>query len=157
VTTIEGLGLELNVSAAQFLDGLAEGMLLIPYCAVCGNHRPPWVLECPVDYRHATAWRDAGDEITLWSWTTYWHRYPISRPLAVPYIVAQVLLVGGVRLNGQLIDADSTSLQQGTPLAFAPIQDRGRVYPAFSLSMSRSNREEGVRENSSRPGPTRLL
>jgi uncharacterized protein len=131
MTTIEGMGLELNVSAARFRDGLADGLLLIPRCDACGTHRSPWVLECPADYRHATVWREAGDEITLWSWATYWHRYPISRSLAVPYTVAQVLLVGGVRLNGQLIQADPKSLQQGIPLVFDPIRDRGRVYPAF--------------------------
>src|SRR5580765_63644 len=99
MTTASSLGLIPNVSAPEYLEGLAAGHLVLPYCTRCGSARPPWIVACPDGDDHATEWRRATGEGTLWTWVTYHRQYPIARSMTVPYVIAQVHLPEGIRLN----------------------------------------------------------
>ena len=133
VNPASSLGLVPNVSAPEYLEGLAAGNLVLPHCARCGNARLPWIVTCPDVHDHPTEWRRASGAGTLWTWVTYHRQYPIARSMAVPYVIAQVQLPEGIRLNAHLVGAGSTRLRQGLPVTFTPVVEEGRSYPGFAL------------------------
>ena len=128
------LGLIPNVSAPEYLDGLAAGHLVLPHCTRCGGVRLPWIVACPDGHDHPTEWRKAGGAGTLWTWVTYYRQYPIARSMAVPYVIAQVQLPEGIRLNAHLVGATSTGLRQGMRVTFEPVDEGGRTYPGFRVA-----------------------
>lgn len=134
MTSTSSLGLIPNVSAPEYLEALAAGYLVLPHCARCGGARPPWIVACPNGPDHPTEWRRASGAGTLWTWATYHRQYPIARSMAVPYVIAQVQLPEGIRLNAHLVGATSTRLRQGLPVKFTPVVEEGRTYPGFALA-----------------------
>ena len=128
------LGLVPNVSAPEYLEGLAAGHLVLPYCARCGGARLPWITTCPNGHDHPTEWRRASGVGTLWTWATYHRQYPIARAMAVPYVLAQVQLPEGIRLNVHFVGGTPTRLKQGLLMTFVPVVEEGRHYPGFALA-----------------------
>jgi uncharacterized protein len=127
------LGLVPNVAAPEYLEGLAAGYLVLPYCARCGGARLPWIVACPNGHDHSTEWQRTSGVGMLWSWVTYHRQYPISRKIAVPYVIAQVQLPEGIRLNAHLVAGASVRLRHGLPVTFKPVVEDGRHYPGFEL------------------------
>ena len=128
------LGLVPNVSAPEYLAGLAAGHLVLPHCARCEGARLPWIVTCPNGHDHPTEWRKAAGVGTLWTWVTYHREYPIARSLAVPYVIAQIQLPEGIRLNAHLIGSTSIPLRQGLPVTFQAVVEDGRHYPGFAVA-----------------------
>jgi uncharacterized OB-fold protein len=133
MTGTSSLGLVPSVAAPEYLEGLAAGYLVLPSCARCGGARLPWVVTCPDGYDHPTEWRKAIGVGTLWTWVTYHRAYPIARSLAVPYVVAQVQLPEGIRLNAHLVGGTSIRLRHGLRVTFQAVLEDGRHYPGFAL------------------------
>jgi uncharacterized OB-fold protein len=141
MTPASSLGLVPNVSAPQYLEGLASGHLVLPHCGRCGATRLPWIVICPNGHDHPTEWRPASGAGTLWTWAIYHRQYPIVRTMAAPYVIVQVQLPEGVRLNAHLVDTSSEnaspphfSLRHGLPMTFTPVETDGRYYPGFAVA-----------------------
>jgi len=54
--------------------------------------------------------------------------------MAVPYVIAQVQLPEGIRLNAHLVGDASTPLKQGLAMRFEPVVANGRHYPGFAVA-----------------------
>jgi uncharacterized OB-fold protein len=127
------LGLLPNVSAPEYLQGLADGHLVLPYCARCATHRLPWIVACPNGLDHQTEWRRVSGAGALWTWATYHRQYPIARKMTAPYVIVQVQLKEGIRLNAHLVGG-ADGLRHGVPMTFAPVVEDGRCYPGFTVA-----------------------
>jgi uncharacterized OB-fold protein len=126
-------GRDLSMASPAYVDGLAEGLLVLPFCPQCQVWSPPWISRCRRDDGHVIEWCPVTGRGLLEGWITYRKPYPLPRNLPVPYSIGHVKLDCGVRLNGEL-EPSGITLRQGLPVVFAVKPEAGRYYPAFKPS-----------------------
>jgi uncharacterized OB-fold protein len=110
-----------------------RGQLLLPRCLTCGrNFFYPTVL-CQHCHSSEWEWVPSPGEGTIYSHTAV-HR-PLGSSLPAPYVVVVVELTEGIRMMGNLLDADPDAVEigQAVRVDFAPSW-QGQVVPMFRLA-----------------------
>lgn len=100
-----------------FWEGTAAGELRVQHCPNCGRLRHPPGPMCPSCGADKQDWIVASGRGTVFSYVVHHHpKVPGKTP---PFVVALVELDEGVRMLGELIDADPASVQIGMPVQIA--------------------------------------
>lgn len=101
-----------DVLAEHFAGLIRRGLLCYPRGAITGQlyplDRAPSSVDEPID------WRDASGEASLYSFAVYHQSY--SSNFAVPYLVAHVELLEGLRFISTLIGCDDGNARIGMRL-----------------------------------------
>jgi 3-oxo-4,17-pregnadiene-20-carboxyl-CoA hydratase alpha subunit len=107
----------ISQDTAFFWEGTAEGELRIQHCPACGRLRHPPGPMCPSCGAEKQDWIVAGGRGTVFSYVVHHHpKVPGKQP---PFVVALVELEEGVRMLGELIDADPATVSIGMPVEVA--------------------------------------
>lgn len=102
-----------------FFDGAARGELLIQRCASCREWLAPGRPRCTECFGNDVQWVTASGRATLYSYAVVHQVLHPGLAGEVPYNVAQVDLVEGVRLPSRVVGVDPASLQIGMALVVA--------------------------------------
>jgi uncharacterized protein len=102
---------------AFFWAGTAAGELRIQHCPSCGRLRHPPGPMCPVCGADKQDWVVAAGIGTVFSYVV--HHAPKVPGKTLPFVVALVELDEGVRMLGELVDADPASVEIGLPVELA--------------------------------------
>ena len=102
---------------AFFWEGTAAGELRIQHCPSCDSLRHPPGPMCPACGADKPDWVVASGRGTVFSYVV--HHHPKVPGKTLPFVVALVELAEGVRMIGELIDADPTSVSIGMPVRLA--------------------------------------
>jgi uncharacterized OB-fold protein len=108
---------------AFWLEGAAVGELRIQRCAACGVLRHPPRPMCPACNSLDWDFRKASGRGTVYSYVVY-HHQPATG-LEVPYTVLVVELEEGVRVVGNLVQADPKEVSVGMPVEVVFVADPG--------------------------------
>ena len=108
---------------AFWLEGAAVGELRIQCCAACGALRHPPRPMCPACNSVDWDFVRASGRGTVYSYVVY-HHQPATG-LEVPYAVLVVELDEGVRVVGNLVEADPDELSVGMPVEVVFVADPG--------------------------------
>lgn len=101
-----------------FWAGTRERQIRVQRCGQCGSVRFPPRAVCGACQSAAAEWVDAGTQGWLYSWTVTHRAMMVAFRDSVPYVVGVVELDGlpGIRLLGQVVNADPGSLRIGMPM-----------------------------------------
>ncbi len=102
---------------AFFWEGTAAGELRIQHCPSCDALRHPPGPMCPACSADKPDWIVASGRGTVFSYVV--HHHPKVPGKTLPFVVALVELEEGVRMIGELIDADPSSVSIGMPVRLA--------------------------------------
>lgn len=112
---------------APFWDGTDADRILIKLCGDCGHHHWPPRVGCPHCGSDAVDWIEAPQRGKVFSWTVVHRSQTPGFEAEIPYAVLLVELEGlqGVRLIGNLVDGDVTTLVADLPVeaVFTPSDD----------------------------------
>ncbi len=101
-----------DVDAAFYRAGLAEGKVLLQRCDSCGRFRFPPLPTCPYCGSRAVAIVAAAGTGRVYSWVTVRQALTPAAVSEVPYAVAVVELAEGCRVLGRLHDIDGVACEQ---------------------------------------------
>jgi uncharacterized protein len=102
---------------AFFWEGTAAGELRIQHCPACGRLRHPPGPMCPSCGAEKQDWIVASGRGTVFSYVVHHHpKVPGKQP---PFVVALVELDEGVRMLGELIDVEPSTVEIGMPVEVA--------------------------------------
>jgi len=108
-----------------FWDAARAGRLLIMACGQCGKLFHYGRVACPYCWSDRVGWREASGRAVLYTYSIV--RVNDLPPFKerLPYVVAAVDLVEGVRMMSRLVDVDERGLRMGMPLRadFVPLTD----------------------------------
>jgi uncharacterized OB-fold protein len=110
-----------NRDNAFFAEGLRAGVVLIQRCAGCGLLRNPPRPMCPACGSFEWDTVKASGRGQIYSYAVHW--YPPLPGIATPSRIVLVALEEGVRMVGNLIDADEDDLKIGAKLQAAIVAD----------------------------------
>ncbi|MDT4910979.1 MAG: 3-oxo-4,17-pregnadiene-20-carboxyl-CoA hydratase alpha subunit [Pseudonocardiales bacterium] len=102
---------------AFFWEGTAAGELRIQHCPTCGRLRHPPGPMCPSCGADKQDWVVASGRGAVFSYVV--HHHPKVPGKRLPFVVALVELEEGVRMLGELVDADPVSVSIGLPVEIA--------------------------------------
>jgi hypothetical protein len=102
---------------AFFWEGTAAGELRIQHCPSCDSLRHPPGPMCPTCGCDKPDWVVAAGTGTVFSYVV--HHHPPVPGKALPFVVALVELDEGVRMLGELIEAEPSSVHVGMPVRLA--------------------------------------
>ncbi|MBI4182805.1 MAG: OB-fold domain-containing protein [Proteobacteria bacterium] len=97
-------------------EGAREGRLVLPYCEACARFFYPISPFCPFCLKAPVAWKPVSGRGRVSSWVVF-HKafYPYFAD-RLPYVVVQVELEEGPRVNGNLFGLDPGSIRLGLPV-----------------------------------------
>ena len=106
---------EPNADEAGFWAHCKERSLRFQSCAACGTLRHPPMPMCFRCQSCETAWKEAPEEATVYSYTVVRHAGHTAVTARLPYVVAVVefATMPGVRLITNLTDIDPTQVAIG--------------------------------------------
>jgi uncharacterized OB-fold protein len=107
----------ISLDTAFFWEGTAAGELRIQRCPQCGNLRHPPGPMCPACGADKQDWVVASGRGTVFSYVV--HHHPPVPGKAMPFVVVLVELEEGVRMLGELLDADPAAVEIGMPVRLA--------------------------------------
>jgi hypothetical protein len=99
-----------------YWDGLRAHRLLIQSCVRCGKLRFYPRPMCDACYSMECGWVEASGGGAVHSWTVTHHPFHAGFKGELPYILATVDLVEGVRVNAQVRGIDAAELRAGLPV-----------------------------------------
>jgi hypothetical protein len=102
---------------AFFWEGTAAGELRIQHCPSCDTLRHPPGPMCPSCGADKPDWVVASGIGTVFSYVV--HHHPQVPGKTLPYVVALVELEEGVRMLGELVDVDPSTVSIGLPVGLA--------------------------------------
>ena len=123
---------EPTIDSKPYWDGLKERRLLLQQCGGCGlvRHYPRPM--CAACYSLEVRWIESSRQGRLHSWTEVHHPFVPGLRDELPYVMATVELEEGVRLQCQMLGAetDAAALRLDLPvkIVFREVQD-GLVLP----------------------------
>jgi uncharacterized OB-fold protein len=121
---------EPTIDSKPYWDGLKERRLLLQQCGDCGlvRHYPRPM--CAACHSLEVRWIESSRQGRLHSWTEVHHPFVPALRDEIPYVMATVELEEGVRLQCQMLGADSADLKIDLPvgIVFREVQD-GLVLP----------------------------
>jgi hypothetical protein len=116
---------------AFFWKGTAAGELRIQHCPTCDALRHPPGPMCPACGADKPDWIVASGRGTVFSYVV--HHHPQVPGKTLPFVVALVELEEGVRMIGELIDADPSAVAIDMPVRLALTKiDDGLALPSWS-------------------------
>jgi uncharacterized OB-fold protein len=123
----------ISQDTAFFWEGTAAGELRIQHCPVCGTLRHPPGPMCPSCGGDKPDYVVAAGRGTVFSYVV--HHHPRVPGRTVPFVVALVELVEGVRMLGELLDVDPQQVAIGMPVELALIRiDEQLTLPSWRPS-----------------------
>lgn len=99
-----------------FWDGCARGELLLQRCSDCGTLRHPPSPGCPHCRSARSAWTPASGRGTIYTFTVVRQALGKGWDEHVPYVVAVIELVEGVRMLSNLVNVPPEAVQIGMPV-----------------------------------------
>ena len=102
---------------AFFWEGTSAGELRVQHCPACGRLRHPPGPMCPACGADKQDWVVASGRGTVFSYVV--HHHPPVPGKRLPFVVALVELDEGVRMLGELVDADPADVRIGMPVEVA--------------------------------------
>ncbi|WP_083896216.1 Zn-ribbon domain-containing OB-fold protein [Nocardia jiangxiensis] len=105
--------LEYDLSCAPFFEGAARGELMLQRCEGCGTHMWPVKYRCINCFGGDVHWRAATGRATLYSLVLVHQPYP---GFEVPYVLATIETVEGVRFNSTIVGPDPGATPIGADL-----------------------------------------
>lgn len=103
--------------SAPFWEGCRSNRLLIQRCTACGHAQFPPSSVCTCCSSPDIAWAQASGSGTVFSWIVV--RHPVPKPVyaaEVPYVVALIELVEGVRMPSNVIDCPPEDVRAAMPV-----------------------------------------
>jgi uncharacterized protein len=141
-----------DVLQEPFWQGLAAGKLLIQRCTACGTWRHPPSPICARCRSFDAEWVPASGCATLYSFTVVHRAVHAAVEPWVPYVVAVVELVEGVRLVSRLVEVMPAAVRIGMALrcVIEPIS-AGFALPLFRPETDAPARASGSVPTGDRP------
>ncbi len=102
--------------SAPFFDGARAGRLMLQHCTACGAWSFPVRERCPHCFAAKLEWRQASGRGSLYTFTIMHQVMNPGFASAVPYNVAQVDLVEGVRMTSNVVGIPNDALRVGMVL-----------------------------------------
>jgi uncharacterized OB-fold protein len=111
--------------AKHFWDACARGEYLLQACANCGRYRYPVSRICPGCMSRDFDWKASRGFGAVFTFTVVDRAPSPAFAPYTPYVVALVDLEEGVRVMGNIIDGDPSSVTVGMPVSvrFQKIDD----------------------------------
>jgi uncharacterized OB-fold protein len=103
-------------TSAPFFDGAREGRLMLQHCPSCDAWSWPVRERCPHCFAAKLGWRQASGRGSLYTFTIMHQVMNPGFASAVPYNVAQIDLVEGVRVTSNVVGVGNNALRIGMPL-----------------------------------------
>jgi uncharacterized OB-fold protein len=103
-------------ASAPFFDGARNRRLMLQHCTACGTWSWPVRERCPHCFAAALKWRQASGRGSLYTFTIMHQVMNPGFASVVPYNVAQVDLVEGVRVTSNVVGIGNDALRIGMPL-----------------------------------------
>jgi uncharacterized OB-fold protein/acyl dehydratase len=120
----------ISQDTAFFWEGTSAGELRIQHCPSCGRLRHPPGPMCPSCGADKQDWVVATGRGTVFSYVV--HHHPKVPGKQLPFVVALVELEEGVRMLGELIDADPATVTVDLPVELALTKiDDGLTLPLW--------------------------
>jgi uncharacterized protein len=102
--------------SAPFFDGARDGKLMLQHCTACDRWSFPMRERCPHCFAPKLEWRQASGRGSLYTFTIMHQVMNPGFASAVPYNVAQVDLIEGVRMTSNVVGVANDALRIGMPL-----------------------------------------
>ena len=99
--------------SAPFFDGARDGKLMLQHCTACDLWSFPARERCPHCFASALKWRKASGRGSLYTFTIMHQVMNPGFAAAVPYNVAQIDLIEGVRVTANIIGIGNDALRIG--------------------------------------------
>jgi uncharacterized OB-fold protein len=134
VEPVETLRPQTNRDTEFFWEGTRKGELRVQTCAACGALRHPPGPSCPVCHAHEREYVVASGRGTVYSYVV--HRHPPVPGKQLPIVLVLVDLEEGVRMVGELLDADTdgaVEIGAAVEVAMVPLDDE-LTLPAWRLA-----------------------
>ncbi|GAA3649178.1 OB-fold domain-containing protein [Nocardioides ginsengisoli] len=96
-----------------FWDSLRDHVLRLPWCGSCASFQFPPMPGCPACSADADAieWREVAGAGRIHSWFVARHAFHPAFESDLPYVVADVVLDEGPRINGRIVGVASADVQ----------------------------------------------
>ena len=107
---------EPSPESRPYWAGLAEGRLMLQRCADCGRVRHYPRPLCDACHSFEVEWVEASGTGKVYSWTVTHHPFNIGFKRDLPYALATVDLVEGVRMQAQLRGVPAERIAIGLPV-----------------------------------------
>lgn len=116
----------------SYLDAAADGRLVVPGCADCGEAFFPPRAVCPYCLSSSVDLRESAGEGTVYAYSVVHLEYHPTWGEETPYVNALVDLDDGPVVFGNLVDCDPDDIEVGLPVEvrFEPVD--GRPLPMFA-------------------------
>lgn len=122
-----------NRDTAFFWDGTRVGELRVQRCGACGERRHPPGPACPRCGALEPTYDVVSGRGTVYSYVV--HRHPPVPGKELPILLVLVELDEGVRMVGELLDADPDDVKIGAPVEVAWVRvDDDLTIPAWRLA-----------------------
>jgi uncharacterized OB-fold protein len=102
--------------SAPFFDGAREGRLMLQHCGACNQWSFPVRERCPHCFAAELEWRQASGRGSLYTFTIMHQVMNPAFAPSVPYNVAQIDLVEGVRMTSNIVGIGNDALRIGMPV-----------------------------------------
>src|ERR1700733_16242459 len=102
--------------SAPFFDGAREGRLMLQHCGSCNQWSFPVRERCPHCFAAELEWRQASGRGSLYTFTIMHQVMNPAFAPSVPYNVAQIDLVEGVRMTSNIVGIGNDALRIGMPV-----------------------------------------
>ena len=116
----------LNDLSAPFQAGLEEGRLVLPHCRATGAAFWPPSPVSPFVTGGQVEWRDADPEGVVTGLVVYRRAFQKILESRLPYGIALVELVSGVRLQAHVAEPDKLAPGDRAKVHFAPLVDNSQ-------------------------------
>ncbi len=104
-----------NALTAPFLDGTAEGILMIQRCTVCARWAAPGTRLCP-HCLGSMEWEPSRGRGTIFNWAVVHHVTHPGFVDEIPYLIGTVKLDEGPRLPTRFVDLAVRDVKVGQPV-----------------------------------------
>lgn len=119
-------------NSRPFWEGCAQGKLLIKFCVSCQKHHFYPRIICPHCYGEDLVWVEASGEGRIYSYTVA-HR-PAGEAFRedVPYVIALVELMEGVRMMSNIVGVSPEEVKCEMPVKVVFEEVEGVFFPKFT-------------------------
>jgi hypothetical protein len=122
---------EVQPWSQKFWDGTKEGKLLIQSCGDCGAKIFYPRKYCPECWSGITGWSEASGKGKIYSFSTAYSMVEPRFMDELPYTIAYVDLVEGVRLMTRIVDCDPKEIKIGMEVEVTFFQREDYYMPYF--------------------------
>lgn len=119
-----------------YWEAAGRGELLIRRCDACGHHQAPDLPACIRCGETETSWVTAEGDGTIVSFVTYRRSYHPAYADDLPYVVALIELVEGVRMVSNILGRKPEDVRCGLPVTVEFEQRDEQAVPQFRVTGS---------------------